>query len=338
MNTYFNKTILLAAFSLITTQVFSQAQKLDRYFERQHLSGKFNGNVLIVENKKVLLKKAYGYRDAQKKENLTLKDRFHIGSIAKEFDAVGIMLLVDQGKLNITDKVSLYLPELPAWADSMSVKNLLQYASGLPDVKWKTVKNDQDNWNDLINSQKLNFTPGTKYEYNNNNTFLRRRIIEKITGMPFKDFVRSVILKKAGVTDGLIDPDESVADLAKPFDNDFKKYSLVPPITGWTCLSLDGFYRWSQAINTYQVISENSTAILSIPFEAKAQTGLGSIIIKEGKVMEHTHDGIAIRYQALLQYDAKTRRTIILMTNQRQDNVYELAEAVNQILNTGKVQ
>ncbi|UEG53556.1 beta-lactamase family protein [Mucilaginibacter daejeonensis] len=307
-------------------------QKIDAYLQQQHQAGKFNGNVLVVDHGKKLLTKSYGYADAAHSRALTTRDRFHIGSIAKEFDAVGIMMLVDEGKLKVTDHVSKYFPELHAWAASVTVLNLLQYTSGLPDVNWKTVKTDGDNWRDLLAVTQLKFEPGTQYDYNNNNTFMRRRLIEKISGMSFDRFVRERLLKPAGIRNAVIDPDENTPTLAKPFDNDLKAYPLIAPITGWTCLDLEDFLRWSNALNTFKLISPAATLQLSQPFKEGSQTGLGRNVMNDGKITEHTHDGVAIRYQALLHYQASASRTIILMTNQRQGNVYDLAAGIEQLL------
>ena len=95
------------------------------------------------------------------------------------------MMLKEQGKLTLDDKISKFLPELPAWANTINVKILLQYTSGLPDVKWSSVKNDGDDLKDLMQLKKLDFEPGSNYAYNNNNVFLQRRIIEKITAIKF---------------------------------------------------------------------------------------------------------------------------------------------------------
>jgi D-alanyl-D-alanine carboxypeptidase len=331
------RSTYIISFSLIFLTTFTafgqdNGRKIDAYLQEQHLAGKFNGNALILENGKRLLFKSYGYADAAKTEPLTPKHRFHIGSIAKEFDAVGVMMLAEQGKLKLTDPLSKYIPELPAWSKSITIKNLLQYTSGLPDVNWKTIKNDSDNWRDLMAATQLKFAPGTQYDYNNNNTFMRRKLIEKISGISFKDFVQRRLLERAGIQNGVIDPDDNTPLLAKPFDNNFKVYPLAPPITGWTCLDLDDFLKWSDALNAFKLINARSTLQISEPFNNEAQTGLGSNMMKNGKIVNHTHGGVAIRYQAIMQYQAKTSRTIILMTNQRQDNINDLAGAINQML------
>ncbi len=336
MNISFKKnTVFFLIIILVITKASAQknqATQIDTYLSQVNQSGLFNGNVLIAENNKVIFKKAIGYADAAKYIPLTVEHRFHIGSIAKEFDAVGLMMLQEQGKLSIDDKVAKFFPELPSWSEKVSIKNLLQYTSGLPEVKWKTVYNDADNWKDLQTLQQLDFEPGSNYAYTNNNTFLRRRIIEKVTGITFNQFVKQKILKPSGIRNGIVDPSANDSLVAKSFNNDLKQDALAVPISGWTCLNLEDFYKWAKCINSFCRISPASTQEIITPVSPGKQCGLGGGSMKDGHVITHVHDGVALHYQALLATDATKGRTIILLTNQKQNNVYDIATAIEAIL------
>ncbi|MEO6148777.1 MAG: serine hydrolase domain-containing protein [Mucilaginibacter sp.] len=330
----FSLTLFLA-FSLSVAQTFAQKAKvklIERYLNEAHRSGLFNGNILIANNNNVVFKKAIGYADASKEIPLNTQYRFHIGSIAKEFDAAGIMLLQQQGKLNINDKVSKFFPDLPAWADKISISNLLQYASGLPEVKWKTVHNDDDNWRDLRLLQNLDFEPGSDYAYNNNNTFMRRRIIEKVTGMAFDQFIQRQILNPVGIKNSVIDPSDTDQLIARSFNNDFKQDRLAVPISGWTCLNLDDMYKWAQCISTFCIIDPPSTRAIIIPAGPGKQAGLGSGSMKGDRVITHVHDGAALHYQALVETNSTKGRAIIILSNQKQGNVYDISAAIEAIL------
>ncbi|RZJ79230.1 MAG: class A beta-lactamase-related serine hydrolase [Flavobacterium sp.] len=335
MATSCKNTLLFLITFLTSFQTFAQKSKqvqIENYLNKAHQTGLFNGNVIVVDQNKVVLKKAIGYADASKQTELTNDYRFHIGSIAKEFDAVGIMMLQEQGKLSLTDKVSKFFPNLGPWAQKISIKNLLQYTSGLPDIKWKTVHSDADNWKDLEALQQLDFEPGSVYAYNNNNTYMRRRIIEKLSGLSFADFVLQKMLKPIGIKNALIDPNDKVALMAKAFNNDFKQDGLTVPISGWTCLNLDDFYTWMQTIKNFSIISPASTREIITPFAPDNQTGLGGGEMVGDRLITHTHDGTAMNYQALAITDSDKGRTIILMVNQKQGNLYEIASAITAIL------
>ncbi|WP_354355280.1 serine hydrolase domain-containing protein [Pedobacter sp. UYP30] len=332
---YYSATLVFLICFLIGSRTFAQNDKaalINTFLDEANKSGVFNGNILIADGGKVIVRKAKGYANASKKIPLTIQYRFHIGSVAKEFDAVGIMILQEQGNLSTNDKVSKFFPELPAWANKISIKNLLQYTSGLPDIKYQTVHSDADNWKNLQSLNKLDFDPGSSYAYNNNNTFLRRQIIAKVTSISFNQFVKQNILKVAGIKNGVVDPTDNDSLVARSFNNDFKQDGLEVPISGWTCLTIDDFYKWSQCINNFCLINPISTSEIITPVTADKQSGLGSGSMKCNKVTTHIHDGTALHYQALELTDATKGRTIIILSNQRQGNVYDIAAAIQAIL------
>jgi CubicO group peptidase (beta-lactamase class C family) len=314
------------------TSAQNKTATIDSMLNRTNRLGLFKGNVLVVDNNKVVYKGALGFTDASQTAKLTTAYRFHIGSIAKEFNAVAIMTLKEQGKLNLDDKVSKYLTNLPAWAKQISIKNLLQYTSGLPDINWKTVKSDADAWADMQKLEKLDFTPGTKYAYNNSNTFLQRRIIEKITGLTFNEFVTQKMLKPCGMSNSVVDPDDNTPLMAKSYNNNLQPSSLVYPITGWTAVTLDDFYKWEKALESFKLINPASTKEILTPFAPARQCGLGGGSIEGNKLIAHVHDGMSLNYEALLTANTTLGRTVILIANNKQGNLYDIDRAVQAIL------
>jgi CubicO group peptidase (beta-lactamase class C family) len=334
-NLYKGCLLLCFATIFIVKSVIAQqtrSEKIKAYLQHASQLGLFNGNVLVVDQGEVVYKAAMGYADASKQTPLTTAYRFHIGSIAKEFDAVGLMVLQEQDKLSVDDKVSKFFPELPAWASTISIKNLLQYTSGLPEVKYQTVHGDADNWKDLKALQQLDFEPGSKYAYNNNNTFLRRQIIEKVSGLSIKDFIEQKLLKPYGINNGIVDPTDNDTLLAKSFNDDGRQDVLDYPIMGWTCLNLDDFYTWAQCIQKFSIISAASTRAIITPVAPGKQSGLGTGSMTGDQLTRHVHDGITMRYQAQEITDGPKNRTIILLTNNRHDNVYQLSDGIEAIL------
>lgn len=306
--------------------------QLDTLLRHAHRDGVFNGNVLIVARGKVLMRASYGDADAAGSKKLDETYRFNIGSIAKEFNAVGIMMLKEQGRLSLSDKVSTYLSDLPQWADSITVLHLLQYTSGVPNSNWKETKGDQDNYAFLKKVKKLDFVPGTKYAYNNNNTFLQRQIIESITGISFGEFVRQEMLKPLKMNSSIVDPTASDEKIARAFNNARVEDDLTPPISGWTNVTADDFLKWANAITNFKLINPTSTAQILNGFEPGNQAGLGSGAL-EGKMLKyHVHDGTARNYQALLVSSKQPDRVVILLTNNQQNNLYALNRSIQALL------
>jgi tetratricopeptide (TPR) repeat protein len=330
------RSLLLVVSLLATQSSYGQTSRnlkqIDSLLEKAHNLGVFNGNLLVSEKGKIIYKKTIGWAEASKRIKLTEDYRFHIGSIAKEFNAVGIMMLKEQGKLSLEDKVSKYLPELPLWAKKISIRHLLQYTSGIPQSNWNEIKGDADNMNFLKTVTKLDFEPGTKYDYNNNDVFLQRRIIEKVTGLPYESFVMQKLFKPCGINSAIFDPREIDKLVAMGYNDQKIQDNVNREISGWPALNLMDFYRWSECINSFTLITPISTKEIITPFSPDNQTGLGHGTV-EGKLLtNHRHDGTSKNYQALLISNATTSRTIILMTNNKQGNLDAISKSVKSIL------
>lgn len=315
-----------------------QVASLNAYLDHARDTGTLNGNVLVADRGKVILRRAVGYADATRKVPLSLSDRFDIGSIAKEFDVVGILMLAQEHKLSLSDPVSRFIPDLPSWSKIVTINDLLHYTSGLPDIDWDTVNNDADAFRTLRALEKLDFPPGTHYAYNNNNTFLRRRIIEKVSGMGFNDFVRSRVFPKAKVTDAVIDPVEGAPRVARGFSADLTQDSLKVYLSGWPALTVDDLFHWSNCITTFCLITPESTRQILASPDPKRQTGLGHGEMDGDRLVKHVHDGNDHNFEALLMVFPAKGRTIILMTSQNRNDVYAIADAINGILDAPKGQ
>jgi CubicO group peptidase (beta-lactamase class C family) len=287
------RLILLVLLATLELAALGQDKKdqINTLMSEAHKLGLFNGNVLVMQSGKQVYLGSFGPVGANSKVKLTKEYRFNIGSVAKEFNAVAIMMLKEQNKLSLEDAISKYLPDLPAWADKVKIRHLLQYTSGIPNSNWKETKGDQDNLNNIKKVNALNFEPGTKYTYNNNDVFLQRQIVAHVSGMPFNDFVVKKMLKPLGIKNAIIDPTLADRMIAKAYNSQGIQDDMTPPISGWTSLNISDFYVWSQALNTFKLISPASTKELLVPFSAGNQTGLGKGIMKENKLVSHIHDG-----------------------------------------------
>ena len=134
----------------------------------------FNGVILVSQNGKIIYEKANGFADYKNKKALTNNSAFNLASVSKQFTAMAIMILQQQGKLNYNDAITKYLPELSY--KNITIKNLVYHTSGLADYL-ELVEENLDTKKTLTNKDiialfakkkpKLLFTPGAKYEYSN---------------------------------------------------------------------------------------------------------------------------------------------------------------------------
>ncbi|MBR9845565.1 MAG: beta-lactamase family protein, partial [Algicola sp.] len=206
--------------------------------------GLFNGNILIAKGNNIIYQNEFGYSDASRSKKLSRNSIFNIGSIAKEFNAVAIMILNERGLLNLDDKISNFELQLPEWSNTISIRHLLQYTSGLPRINWNNIKNDKDIYNELKNIKHLNFKPGTNYLYSNNNVFLQRRIVEQVSGMSFNDFIQKNLLIPGGMTNAIIDADTQNPELVTAFNNAFvNDRAMDIEFSGWVNPTANDMYK-----------------------------------------------------------------------------------------------
>lgn len=160
----------------------------------------FSGVVLVASNGKRIYHKAFGYRNFETKVPLDTTDIFELASVSKQFTAMVIMMLKEDGKLNYDDPLEKYLPELPY--PKITIRHLLTHTSGLPDYQaimdqhWdkSKVAGNEEILNYLIKYQPpVLFLPGEKYEYSNTGYVLLGSIAEKASGQDFIALCREEI-------------------------------------------------------------------------------------------------------------------------------------------------
>jgi CubicO group peptidase (beta-lactamase class C family) len=174
--------------------------QLQQLFDTLYARQNFNGCVLVAENGKPLIKKAYGYADLLEKRILDTNSVFELASLSKQFTAMGIVILMERGKLSYTDALQKYFPQLPY--KDVRIDHLLTHTSGIPDfLNWleKDIDFTRINGNDDI-FKKLPilypsalFPAGSKFTYANTNYLLLASIIEKCTGTSFAEFLQNNI-------------------------------------------------------------------------------------------------------------------------------------------------
>lgn len=208
----------IATFSfLVVTGVSAIAQNkqinLDQFFSALSRDQQFNGNVLVAENGKIIYEKSFGFADFSSKRLNTTKSSFPIASITKTFTATAILQLYEQAKLNVNDPIIKYLPDFPY--PTITIRHLLSHTSGLqPYDKFfdtlRLVYPDTIFTNaDIISrftvvKKPLLYQPGANGNYDNINFVFLALIVEKISGIPYSDYIKKHILKRAGMNNTII--------------------------------------------------------------------------------------------------------------------------------------
>ena len=185
-----------------------RAAMADKAFSEMHENQNLNGVVLYAEGERVLLEKAYGWRNLVKpKDSLRVDDQFQLASVSKMFTAEAVMLLYAQGKLDYDDDITKYLPQFPY--QGITIRNLLNHRSGLSryevlaDERWpdRGVPVSNDDVIRLYAEYKPDpyNKPDVTFHYTNVNYALLASIVEKVSGQYFEDFMREQVFEPLGM-------------------------------------------------------------------------------------------------------------------------------------------
>ncbi len=318
--------------------------QIDSYLNELHQNGKLNGNILVVKDDKTLYEKSFGYADGSKNTPLKKDFRFNIGSVYKEFPAVAVMQLSEKNLLNTDDKIQKYLPNLPSWSKEISIKHLLQYSSGLPNIKAdeyvrkNLTLSDELILKDLQNIKELEFESGTDYLYSNYNPILLMKIVEKVTRKTFSEYAKENIFEPYGLNSTIIKDQYPYKDnnlMAIPFDKGFEKDNFKITISGVLFTSTtNDMYRWFKQLDSFKIISKDSLKFLSETVKKgnNIQSPLGVGVWENDKIIEHTHHGSMINYECVIRRFKQNDLTIVILTNQNYRNVYDISIKIREIV------
>ncbi len=182
--------------------------RLDATVGANYKPGEPGATVIVVKDGKTMLRKAYGVADTAGMKPMDAGMVLRLGSITKQFTAVSILMLAEEGKLALTDDITRFFPDYPTRGKKITVEHLLTHTSGIASYTSRadyplTMGRDVTvaQMIDSFKNDPLDFEPGTAYRYNNSGYFLLGAIIEKVSGMPYAKFVEQRIFVPLGMKD-----------------------------------------------------------------------------------------------------------------------------------------
>jgi len=258
--------------------------KLDSLFSSQYPAGEPGATVLILRGDSVVFEKGYGIADMETMTPADGETFWNIASVSKQFSGVALMMLADEGKLSLDDNVKKWFPHFKApFYEKITLKHLLSHTSGIPDARdrsdrtFVTTATDTVSYNYLENLEKLNFEPGTSYEYMNPTFQLMYTIIEKASGMKFDDFMRTRIFDPAGMKESVYFEAERViprmahgylknSDSTGFMQFDYGEESFfATKADGGLYTSVREFVKWEKALRDNLLISEETLKMAQTP-------------------------------------------------------------------------
>jgi len=203
-----NKMRSLASLALPARPASLEAE-VDRVFAKWTSSTPGCAVGVAVGGKPVLIR-AYGMADLEHDAPNTPETIFEAGSVAKQFTAMAVLLLANDGKLSLDDPVRKHIPELPDYGVPLTIRHMLNHTSGLRDwgsvasiAGWPRTTREYSHAHvlEIVSRQKsLNFPPGTQWSYSNTGFNLSAIIVSRVSGMPFAEFSKQRLFAPLGMT------------------------------------------------------------------------------------------------------------------------------------------
>jgi D-alanyl-D-alanine carboxypeptidase len=186
--------------------------QIDQLLTAQYPASLPGAVVIVSQDGKPLLKKTYGVADMEKKTPLAFTDAMRIASVTKTFTAAAIMLLEEDGKLSLQDEITRHLPDFPTHGHKITIAHLLSHISGIAvyteSPKFREIVREGMTNADVMNfirSLPLSSAPGTVNDYNNSGYYVLGAVIEKVSGVPYAEFLDKRIFTPLKMTDTFVD-------------------------------------------------------------------------------------------------------------------------------------
>lgn len=309
---------------------------------------KFSGSILVGYKGKLIYEKAFGSSNFSLGTPNSLNTPTQIASISKTFTGSSIVWLQEKGLLNIHDNVQKYFWDFPY--SNITIEHLLSHRSGLKDYLdfsgkyWNSSApmNNQEVFNQFRNYKfKLNFTPGTKFDYCNSNYAILALIIEKVSGMSYKNFIKKYIFEPLNMKHSFVyDPADSYNfNYAKSYKTDLRLWENTHQdgVYGDKGIytTVEDLYKWDQALYTNKFLSEkskNDAFTPRSPWNVTKNYGLGWRLrtFPNGEKYVY-HTGWWHGYQGILSRYIKDDFTIIILSNRFVHGISKNSELIYEI-------
>lgn len=351
--------LIVAIASLLSGSVAlaqNKTAQVDQLMSTYSKLGQFNGAVLVAENGKVVYRKGFGYANAEWDIMNTPDTRFRLGSITKQFTAVLILQLVDEGKIKLDGTLAEYLPDYRKdTGEKVTITHLLNHTSGIPSYTglrnfFPEISRNPYPVDEFVKkycSGDLAFEPGSKFAYNNSGYFLLGAIIEKVTGKKYEQVLKERIFDPLGMKDSGYDHHATImkrraaAYERRPTGLANAPYldMSLPYAAGSLYSTVEDLYTWDQALYGDKVLSAKSKELMFTPHLNNYAFGwvvnemaLGDKPDSSDKVKTIGHGGGINGFNTLIVRLVDDRHLIVLLNNTGGTRLGEMAQSIASIL------
>lgn len=266
---------LLLVCLVLTSTSFAQSleKKIDNILSQQFDKNETGISVLVAKKGNVVYRKAFGKANLELDVAMSPKNVFEVGSITKQFTAVAILMLEEEGKLNLQDDITKFLPDYPTKGQKITVHHLLTHTSGIKSYtsmqKFGEVATKDEEplkFIDFFKNEPMDFNSGEKYLYNNSGYFILGYIVEKVSGMSYPKFLEENIFKKLNMDNSYYGSHRKlIKNRASGYQKRGEDYlnaqyiSLTLPYAAGSIMSnVDDMLKWQKAISNNSLVKKET--------------------------------------------------------------------------------
>jgi len=328
-------TASLVLVALMFLPIVAAADEVDSYIEksmsRQHIPGL---SLVILRDGRIVKAKGYGLASVQFHVPASPETVYELASATKPLVATAIMILVQDGKISLDDKISAYVENTPDAWKSITIRNLLTQTSGIKDYVNDLHRDFQydtppEKEVEAAMSAALNFAPGDKWSYSNTGYVLLGMIIQKVSGQTYDAFLDEHVFKPLGMTNTRRDvPDEVVPNRAIGYlwtgtgglhDGDFLKYMMTHHGDSGILSTVLDLAKWDNAVSTGGVLTPSSRDLMRTPVRLNDGStygyGLGWFVDNVNGHRHIFHPGGAPGTATIISNYPEDKLTVLLLAN-----------------------
>lgn len=315
--------------------VFSQKleHKIDSLINSKFKAENPGAVFLATKMGKVVYRKAFGMADLEMNVKMKPEFVFEIGSMTKQFTAVSVLMLAEQGKLNLNDEITKFIPDYPTKGNVITIHHLLTHTSGIKDfTSMKSIKNiaredlSPKELVDFFKNEPMDFKPGEQYKYCNSGYVLLGYIIEIVSGLPYRDFITKYIFNKIGMENTFYASHESIIknrvsgyrDKQGYVNTNYISFS-IPYSSGSIMSNVDDMLKWQKALDANVLLghafTEKAFTNYRLNDGTKIAYGYGWHIDQLKDKMVREHGGSIFGFKSMGIYEPTEQIYVIGLSN-----------------------